>query len=617
WLRLRDVEASLRLAETHRPAVAVVTDRLDGADPLTLVARLSGLGIPVVYMHSGDDEAGEHAVAQGAVEHVPVERWGSASFHRLVARVVERTVLERRLRDQQAGLASHEQLLADVVSALPEGVCVLAADGRIRYLNQEAQALLGERAMEGRHILDALRPGRLFVRGTNGAYRVETLPLLKALRGVASTADDLEVELSPGNRRVIRMSANPLFGPEGHLIHALGTLQDVTEQRRLATQMETAQRMESVGQLAGGIAHDFNNMLTIIQTCSALATESLNPGHPAHKDLQQVMETSQRAGRLTRQLLAFSRRQVIKPVVLQVNEVISDLQHIIRRAAGERIAVGLELEHGLPPVRIDPGALEQVIVNLAVNAKDAMPQGGSLRIHTDSLQVEADYPQRAQVEVPIGPYARISVSDTGTGMSPEVLERIFEPFFTTKPKGKGTGLGLATCYGLIKQADGFIWAHSEEGVGTTFEVLLPRAAGSVSSIERRAESSVLGGRETILVAEDERPIRALAERILRKYGYTVLLARDGEDALTVAADHGQPIDLLLTDVVMPNMGGMELADRFRVLHPSTRILFMSGYPATDHGLPEGLDMLNKPFTPNDLGERIRLLLDEPRARART
>jgi signal transduction histidine kinase len=617
WLRLRDPEAAVRLAQAQRPTVAVVSDRLQGADPLRLVHRLSELGIPVLFAHGGDPAAGEAAVAHGAVEHYDRAGWSAPGFTRAVARTIERSLLERRLHDQQAGLAHHEQLLSDVLTALPEGICVLAADGRIRYLNQQAKALLGERASEGRHILDALRPGRLFVRGTPAPYRAEALPLLKALRGAENTADDLEVELEPGVRRTIRMSASPLFAPDGRLLHALGTLQDVTDQRRLAAQMETAQRMESVGQLAGGVAHDFNNMLTIIQGCSALAMESLDPAHPAHQDLNQVMETSQRAGRLTRQLLAFSRKQVVKPEVLRVNDVLSELQHMLRRVTGERIALTLELEHGVPPVRMDPGALEQVIVNLVVNAKDAMPNGGVLRIRTDALEVRTDYAQRSRVEVPLGPYTRISVSDTGTGMPPEVRERVFEPFFTTKPQGKGTGLGLATCYGLIKQAEGFIWVDSTPGVGTTFEVILPRATAEVEARAARTTRQVLGGAETILVAEDERPIRSLAERVLRRFGYRVLLAQDGEEALRVAEDYGQPIDLLLTDVVMPKMDGLELAERLKVSRPDTSVLFMSGYPATEHGLPEGLDLLLKPFTPNDLGSRIRTLLDAGHARARS
>ena len=618
WLRLRDADAALRLAEAHRPAVAIVTDRVTGGDPLALVARLSRLGITTLFVHAPADEAsGERAIEHGAYDALDRARWTEPAFARSIAHALERGTLERRLRAQQTGLANHEQLLADVLTTLPEGVCVLSADGRIRYLNQRAKTLLGERAREGRHVLDALRPGRLFVRGTDTAYRADALPLLQALRGATNTEDDLEVELAPGNRRVIRMTASPLFGADGALEHALATLQDVTEQRRLATQMETAQRMESVGQLAGGVAHDFNNMLTIIQSCSSLAMDSLEGAHPAREDLTQVLEASHRAARLTRQLLAFSRRQVVKPVVLQVNDVVSELQHIIRRAVGERIEVALELEHGVAPVRIDPGALEQVIVNLAVNARDAMPSGGALRIRTDALDVAEDYARRARVEVPTGRYTRLTISDTGSGMPPDVLARIFEPFFTTKPQGKGTGLGLATCYGLVKQANGFIWAESWPDVGTTFEVILPCATATARALERRAARAVLGGTETILVVDDVRPIRTLTERILRRYGYEVVVANDGVHALEVAETMDRPIDLLLTDVVMPRMDGLELAEKFRVQRPDTRVLFMSGYPASEHGLPDGLDLIHKPFTPDDLGTKIRNLLDARRAPARS
>ena len=378
-------------------------------------------------------------------------------------------------------------------------------------------------------------------------------------------------------------------------------------------QLEQAQKMDAIGRLAGGVAHDFNNLLTVILGRTDLLLGPLAPEHPMRRGIELIQRTAGRAVELTRQLLAFSRKQVLEPVVLDLNAVTADMKDMLGRLIGEDIALLTTPTPGLGRVTADRGQIEQVIMNLAVNARDAMPKGGRLILETANVDLDDDYVRR-HVGARPGPHVMLAVSDTGTGIPREIQSQIFEPFFTTKEPGKGTGLGLATVYGIVKQSGGYIEVDSESGRGTTFRIYLPRCDAEPVAAERGSRPEVgAGGTETILLVEDEEGVRELARDILRASGYTVLEARNGAEALLLCERHQGPLDLLLTDVVMPRMSGRELAERLTPLRPDLSVLYMSGY--TDdavirHGvLDAGTAFLQKPFTPVTLVQRVRETLD--------
>ena len=394
---------------------------------------------------------------------------------------------------------------------------------------------------------------------------------------------------------------------------ALAMAHDITKRKSVETQLLQAQKMEAVGRLAGGIAHDFNNLLTAIFGSSDLLLGDLSADDQRRADVEDIKQAAQRAAALTRQLLAFSRQQVLAPQVLDMNALIADLEKMLRRLIGEDIEFRTVLAPDLGAVRADPGQLEQVIMNLAVNARDAMPHGGKLTVETVNADLDDAYAQAHIPAVP-GRYTMLAVSDTGIGMDTQVKAHIFEPFFTTKEKGKGTGLGLATVYGIVKQSNGYIWVYSEPGQGTSFKIYLPRvAAAAEPPAPKPMAPASLRGSETVLLAEDEEAVRNLTRRVLAAHGYTVLTAADGQEALRLAEKHAGPIHLLLTDVVMPNMSGRQLAERVVSARYETKVLYLSGY--TDdaiihHGVLEpGIAFLQKPFTPQGLARKLREVLD--------
>jgi two-component system, cell cycle sensor histidine kinase and response regulator CckA len=404
----------------------------------------------------------------------------------------------------------------------------------------------------------------------------------------------------------------PVRDEAGRLEEWIGVVDDVTEEQRLAEQVRQAQKMEAIGRLAGGVAHDFNNLLTVINGYSELVLSELAPDHPARSPIAVIRDAGERASGLTQQLLSFSRKQVLEPKVLDLNEVVSHADKLLRRLIGEDLSLGTVLDPNVPRVKVDPGQLEQVILNLAVNARDAMPTGGRLTIETGSQVVTEDEAAN-DPEVRPGCYARLAVTDTGHGMTDDVKAQLFEPFFTTKEAGKGTGLGLAVVHGVVKQSGGHIGVYSEVGLGTTFRILLP----AVDAVPARlsAHALVVPGRgsETVLIAEDEGGVRRMARVALEAHGYTVLTASNGREAAEVAAKHNGPIHLLLTDVVMPEVGGRELAERLKARIGGLRVLFMSGYTddaVVRHGVLEATSaFLHKPFTPLSLAKKIREMLD--------
>jgi signal transduction histidine kinase/CheY-like chemotaxis protein len=385
------------------------------------------------------------------------------------------------------------------------------------------------------------------------------------------------------------------------------------ERKNLQAQLLQAQKMESLGQLAGGIAHDFNNILVPIIGYVELGMRKLSADDKLHDDLKQIYQAAKRAAALTRQILAYSRKQVLKMRPTDANELVIDFSKMLRRLIGENIQLQTTLAPSLPPIMADAGQLEQILMNLALNARDAMPEGGQLTIETDSVFLDEPYAKK-HIGVQPGPYVVIAVSDTGEGMSAETRQRIFEPFFSTKEKGEGTGLGLATVFGIVKQHQGNIWVYSEPGKGTVFKIYLPQAAQVAQPVEPTdvTEPTSLYGKETVLVVEDDALVNNLVCETLEAYGYEILRAKGPKQGLQRAASHPAPIDLLLTDVILPQMNGRELYQEVMLIEPGIKVLYMSGY--TDNVivhrgiLEEGVHLLQKPFTIRDLVQKVRMAL---------
>jgi PAS domain S-box-containing protein len=398
-------------------------------------------------------------------------------------------------------------------------------------------------------------------------------------------------------------------------------IQDITERRaaeagraQLEAQLRQAQKMEAVGQLAGGVAHDFNNLLAVIMGHSDLMLSVIDERDPLHQDAEAIRQASERAASLTHQLLAFSRRQLLQPQVVDLNALVEKMAGMLRRLIGEPIGLDTQLTPALGRVSADPGQIEQVVMNLALNARDAMPDGGRLLLATTNAVLDREFAER-HPGAGLGPQVVLTVRDTGAGMSAETQARIFEPFFTTKEPGKGTGLGLSTVYGIVKQHRGYVGVQSAPGEGTTFRIYLPRVDAEPAPVPVGAgRATSPGGSETILLVEDEAAVRSLMRKMLAQQGYAMLEAPDGPAALEVASRHAGPIHLLLTDVVMPRMRGRELAERLRGTRPDVRVLFVSGYTDDALGapaLPSGAAFLTKPFAPDALLRQVRALLDAP------
>ena len=395
-------------------------------------------------------------------------------------------------------------------------------------------------------------------------------------------------------------------GPEQIIL----TGRDITARERLESQLRQAQKLEALGRFAGGVAHDFNNLLTAIQGYTSLVLLDLGPHDPHREDLEEIRKASERAAALTRQILAFSRRHVIEPATIDLNQTIVDLERLVPRLIGEDVAVVTALDPELVPVRADPRQLEQVILNLVVNARDAMPEGGRLTIETASdLVTESD--ARASPDLPPGRYAVLTVSDTGTGIDPAILPNIFDPFFTTKEPGRGTGLGLATVYGIVKQGGGHVEVETALGAGASFRIYLPASDESLTAEWAAPSGPGPRGSETVLLVEDEESVRVFASKALEKQGYRVLQARHGRDALLRLAEHEGPVHLVITDIVMPEMGGGELARRLAGERPEVPVLFMSGYTddeISQRGLGAEQGFLQKPFTSDILAKKVREVL---------
>src|SRR5438128_5542081 len=504
------------------------------------------------------------------------------------------------LRAEQA-LRNSEQSYRSLVDGVRDVIFALSPGGEVTSLNPAFEEMTGFPPAEW-----VGRPFEAFVHPDDVPLALDLFG--RVLQGEPRPTIQFRILTRAGTYRVAEFSATAQLR-DGRLTGILGIGRDVTERLGLEQQLRQAQKMEAVGRLAGGIAHDFNNILTAITGHADLLLEDLGHHDPRRADVDEIRRSAERAAGLTRQLLAFSRQQVLQPKVVDLNALVLDMDKLLRRLIGEDVELATVLDPTLGRVTADPGQLEQVIVNLAVNARDAMPQGGKLTLETRNIDLDSSYTLEHSLVKP-GPYVQLTVSDSGIGMDEETQAHAFEPFFTTKPRGQGTGLGLAMVYGTVKQSGGFIWVYSEPGRGATFKIYLPRVDAPVESaappapVERPPRGS-----ETVLLAEDEPAVRAIARQALERQGYTVLAAPSGADALALAAQHGATIHLLLTDVVMPGMSGRDLADRLTAQRPSIRVLYISGY--TDnaivrHGMLEpGLAYLQKPLRPDALVRKVR------------
>jgi PAS domain S-box-containing protein len=518
--------------------------------------------------------------------------------------IVNRDVTERKRAEE--ALRRSEADFRSVVEHAPYGIYRASAAGSLLQVNPALQKMLGyEQAGE---LLGQDPATRIFCQPEEYQRLSEYLASAEEMKHL-----EMDWKGRDGTPITVHCSARRIDDENGTPMYFEVFAEDVTEKRLLERQLRTAQKMEAIGRLSGGIAHDFNNLLGVIVGYSKLLRKALGRDNPLCEHAMEIEKAGDRAASLTKQLLAFSRQQILTPAVLNLNTLVSDMEKMLPRLLGEDVAVSLELEPILANIKADQSQIEQVILNLAVNARDAMPNGGRLRIHTANAELDGRF-TRSHPGSRSGSYALLTVSDTGTGMDAATLTHIFEPFFTTKERGKGTGLGLATVYGIVKQSEGYIWVDSAPGKGTSFEIYLPRIEEQTPDQEgRTASGKTLRGSERILLVEDAEPLRKLAQNFLEGGGYHVLSAGSGEDALQIASRQGGTLDLLLTDVVMPGMNGRVLAEQLLLKHPEIKVLYISGYTDSfiaDHGVLEpGTHLLHKPFGEEDLLLKVREILD--------
>lgn len=563
-------------------------------------ARRTGVGKPLEYRVRHKD--GTWLVLESTAS---VIRNSKGEPENLV--IVNRDITDRKrsaeaLRRSEAGFRS-------VVEDAPYGIYRASLSGELVLVNSALKKMLGYSSQE-----DLLR--------TNLAESIYRYPLehqkLNETLLQQESFKDMEVEWKrkDGAPIIVRCSGCAIKDDTGAVAYVEVFAEDITERRTLERQLRMAQKMEAVGRLSGGIAHDFNNLLGVIIGYSQVLKRTLGSEHAAFEHAQEIEKAGQRAVSLTRQLLAFSRQQVLEPVVLNLNTLVSDMEKMLPRLIGEDIALKLDLDASLSQVKADPSQIEQVLMNLAVNARDAMPDGGKLLVQTANVTLDTAYTHNHPGSRP-GSYVMLRVTDTGTGIDPEIQSQIFEPFFTTKDRDKGTGLGLATVYGIVKQSGGYIAVDSEKGKGASFSVYLPRLEQPIAHpIAPSSAPANTRGTETILLVEDAEPLRKLAEMFLKESGYRILSAADGQQALQIARQHFGPIALLLTDVVMPGMNGRVLGERLAPTQPGMKVLYMSGYTDSfiaGHGVLEpGTQLLHKPFSQETLTRKVREILDAKR-----
>ena len=579
---------------------------------ILLVAVIGVIGISILITRSIQELA-------SGVEQLEQGKWGRSlrvySRDELGKLTESFNKMSRTIMEQQEEVSKYTRQLQTLSENAPFGMVMIDKDGTFKYINPKFRELLG-------YDLNDIPNGKTWFRRAypDPTYRHHVISTwiddLEGFKSGEKRPRTFTVTCKDGTEKIINFIPVQLETGEN-----LIACEDITELKRaeeekavLHEQLRQSQKVEAIGRLAGGIAHDFNNLLTVIKGYSQLSSFELKEGDPLRVNIDEIQNAAERAASLTRQLLAFSRRQVMEMKVLDLNTLLRDLEKMLRRVIGEDIEMVIQLAEDLGRVRADVGQIEQVIMNLAVNAKDAMPSGGKLTIETANVELDESY-ARSHVDVRHGHYVMFSVSDTGVGMTPEVRERIFEPFFTTKEMGKGTGLGLSTTYGIVKQSEGHIWVYSVQGKGTTFKIYLPRVNEPLEEIRKDVLKEELPrGNETILIVEDEEDVRKLAGKILEKQGYRILESFNGDDALVACERRKSPIHLMLADIIMPGMSGSELAKLLKPLYPEIKILYMSGYTdnaVVRHGvLEKGVNYIQKPFTMEGLARKVREVLDK-------
>jgi PAS domain S-box-containing protein len=510
---------------------------------------------------------------------------------------------QRELATEQ--LRQSEEQFRLIAENIGDLIAVLDLEGRRLYNSPSYKDILGDpTALQGSVSFNEIHPDD----------RERIMEVFKeTVRTGHGQRTQYRFLLGNGSIRYIESQGSVIPDEKGKAAKVLVVSRDVTERNHIEDRLRQAEKMEAVGQLAGGVAHDFNNLLTIINGYGELLLERLAPDDKQRNYIKEIVAAGKRAESLTRQLLAFSRRQVLAPVVLDLNAAVKNMDKMLRRLIGEDVDLVTVASEGLWNVKADPGQIEQIILNLAVNARDAMPRGGKITIETANVDLDESSVHSHAYAKP-GLHVMLAVSDTGQGMNAQTQARVFEPFFTTKGPGDGTGLGLSTVFGIVKQSKGHIWVYSELGVGTTFKIYLPKVEEAVVKAEpAMTRSDLRQGSETILVVEDEEAVRILVRRVLESSGYHVLEARHGAEALLICDEHKDPIQMLMTDVIMPEMSGRQLADRLSAQRPEMKILYMSGYTdnaISHHGILEpGTNFLQKPFTPVNVLHKVRSVLD--------
>jgi PAS domain S-box-containing protein len=545
-------------------------------------------------------------------EDLPLEtstgRKVDVEFVSNVYSVGDQRVIQCNVRDitERTQAAETHAVLSRAVEQSAEAVVITDAQGAIVYVNPAFERVSGLSRE------DALGQNpRILKSGEqdDDFYR----QMWKTLLGGAAWTGQFVNRRQDGTLFEEEATISPVRDATGQVVNYVAVKRDITNEKRLEQQLFQSQKMEAIGRLAGGVAHDFNNLLGVITGYGELVLGRLPDDDPLEKKIKQILIAAERAAGLTRQLLAFSRQQVLQPRILDLNAVVSQMEQMLQRLIGEDVDLSTRLEPHLGSVKADPGQMEQVLMNLAVNARDAMPEGGQITVETQNVSIDADS-VGTHSSTPMGRYVMLAVTDTGSGMAATTQARIFEPFFTTKEVGKGTGLGLSTVYGIVKQSDGYIWVYSEIGVGTTFKIYLPRTDEEAQAAPPETARSEPGGAETVLLVEDEPSLRDLLSEVLGDNGYSVLVARSGAEAVEIAAKHAGAIQIMVTDVIMPGMTGPKIAELVAPTRPEMKVLFMSGYSdesVTRHGLVgPGRAFLSKPFGPDVLLRRVRESLDE-------
>jgi PAS domain S-box-containing protein len=561
----------------------------------------------ILLTGQGDQEVDMQAMKAGAADYLVKGQLNADILDRAIRYAIKGKHAEENLRRDR-------DLISRIMETSPVGIVVANQAGKITFANHRAEEVLGLSK-------DAITGGTCSVldwRMTDlegHPLPGQALPLKKVLESGQPVQDfHHAIDRSDSRRTLLSTNATPFFDAAGEINGMVITVEDITERLMLEAQLRQSQKMESVGQLAAGVAHDINNILTVIQGHAGLLLNAVPPGASSTRSIKQISAAAERAASFIRQLLTFSRKQIFRSKILDLNAVLHNLKGMLPRLIGEDITLETHCQPDLPCIQADTGMVEQIVMNLAVNSRDAMPKGGKLTIATSAAEIDAAY-LRQYPEAHVGWFVCLTVTDTGCGMEPKVLQRIFEPFFTTKEVGKGTGLGLATVYGVVKQHHGWLEVQSEVGVGTTFKVFLPVAgkAGDAPADPSVKSENIRGGKETILLVEDEIGLLELVREILQQYQYRVLIASSGVEALRVWDESNGQVDLLLTDMIMPGgMTGTDLAAELKRRKPGLKVIYASGYSSalTGKDFTQGDNIfLAKPYQPNQVAQLIRNTLD--------